>query len=281
MLRTRSISNRRDLPVVCWGLTAPLEAQVREAAVAVEVPRTVDALRDALIRASRAALLYALPSDGEQQPPLWDAVDSARKRGARVALIAVAIVGRSSYAAVFDGARAGVGALLMAAPRFDVTELSLVIAEAAHSTTAAQIWQQLAQELGPRSDTTDTLLRRVVARAHTPVTLPLFAEACQMHERSLRKYCARHALPEPQQLISWARLLWCAHALDDGATPVMTAEQLAFPSVDAMRKLVARLLHSNLSTLRQQQLLPLACRRFAGELRGNRTAERPQLVLMD
>lgn len=243
-------------------------------------PRSPDALINALAGASSATLIYSLPAADGDTSVLWDVLGTARARGTRVTLIAVAVAGHSSYAAVFEGARAGVGALLMATPLLNPAELTIALAESARTISAESIWAQLRNELTTPSTALESLLRRTLSLAHAPVTLPALAEACQMHERSLRKYCVRHALPEPQRVIAWARMLWCAYSLDAGATLTQATEDLGFPSVDAVRKLVWRMLQSGLSTLPPQPLVTTVSRRLATELHHGEPAGQPILRLL-
>lgn len=267
--------------VVCFGLDSALVDQVRRVAGTAESADDESTLRSRLCAQASTVLLYALPAHTKPQLALWSAVESAREKGTRVAVLAVAVAGHSSYAAVFDGARTGVAALIMASPRFDLHDLALALQEASAALAASRVWDSLERTISrPLAVEAETLLRRTVALSHAPVSLAQLAEACGLHERSLRKYCTRHALPEPQRLIAFARLLRAALLLDDGLPLPAVCSDLGFASIDALRKLASRTVHSPIGQWPQGEAARTVAVRFARELVGEAGVPGRRLVLL-
>lgn len=92
----------------------------------------------------------------------------------------------------------------------------------------ARIWRMTALAVPERAA---TLLRPAVRLAHSPITLPGLAAATKLHERSLRKYCQTNALPSPQWIIGWARMLVVAYYLEETGRSIQSiAALLGFAS---------------------------------------------------
>lgn len=265
--------------LICWGLQASQIQQVQLLDRKVKTPNSPAELVDDLCCRESCILLYLLPDRESRQSELWAAVSNARAQGSALALIAIAVGGFSSYASVLDGARAGIASIVEASPRLDLFQLRAGIEDAERSLGAARVWSRFSNTLSrPLSDPAKTLLRRIIALAQEPVTLAALAYACQLHERSLRKYCAKHHLPEPNRLIAFCRLLRAAHAIDEGMTVEMLCAHLAFPSADAFRKLASRTLRIPLSRLVQGSAVALVMEHLEAELFGDDT--RPFLALV-
>lgn len=277
--------------LLCWGLADALVDQLRDAASSgsrttlVLSAASVKELERLLECYPSAVLLYALPGQDEQEGlakrPEWRVVRAAHTRCAQLRTIAVAISGTSSYAAVFQCAQQRLNGLLTARPRFDATELEQALRAVYRQAAVDTIWEALTASLAaPLSAPAESLMRRTLRVAHAPVTLPDLAIACQMHERSLRKYCHRHELPEPQRMIAWARLMHVAREFDLGTSADDVWIELGFPSSDSVRKLVSRMLSLRLTELRGTPSLPLVCRRLEAELCGESYhCSRRQLLL--
>lgn len=269
-LAQKSSSRTKPLaqPVFCWGLSAEQLAQVRAAAVTVEPTTSAATLRDRLLALPASIVMYALPREGEDHTALWHTITAARADNRSIAVIAVAVPD-ASYAAVLDGAKHGLTTLITARPRFDPVDLKKALVEAEQRQSPARVARAVCAALPSTAPAeAETLLTRALALSHAPIDLPTLAHSCRMHERSLRKHCARHALPEPQRVIGWARLLHAACLLDEGHSLPWVSEALAFPSADALRKLGRRLLGQPLSQV-APPLLPALCTRLAHEWYGS------------
>jgi AraC-like DNA-binding protein len=178
-----------------------------------------------------------------------------------------------------EGARSGLASVVEASPHLDLSRLRSGIEEADRSLGTARTWSHFSNTLSrPISDPAATLLRRIIALAQEPVTLQALAHACQLHERSLRKYCAKHHLPEPNRLIAFGRLLRAAQAIDEGMNVDTVCACLAFPSTEALRKLVSRTLRVPLSRLFQGSAVALVTEQLEAELFIDVT--RPHLALV-
>lgn len=265
--------------LVCWGLHESLLEQLSCLGREVRRPNSIATLVEELCCPGSSVLLYLLPDKASRQSDLWGAVNSARAQGSSLALIAVAVGGYSSYASVLDGARAGIASIIEASPRLNTLHLRASVEDAERSLGAARAWSCLSNSLSkPLSDPAATLLRRIITLAHEPVTLTALAHVCQLHERSLRKYCTKHRLPEPNRLIALCRLLLAAHSIDDGMTIETLCEHLEFPSSEALRKLVSRTLRVPLGRLLQGSSAELVRGCLEAELFGDETP--PKLALV-
>ena len=92
----------------------------------------------------------------------------------------------------------------------------------------SRIWRMTALAV---PEPASTLLRPAVRLAHSPITLPGLAAATKLHERSLRKYCQTNALPSPQWIIGWARMLVLAYYLEETGRSIQSiAGLLGFAS---------------------------------------------------
>jgi hypothetical protein len=272
--RTRSLAP----PVFCWGLSAEQLAQVHAAAVTVEPTTSAATLGDRLLAYTASIVMYALPREGEDHSPLWHTITTARESHRLVAVIAVAVP-NASYGAVLDGAKHGLTTLITARPRFDPADLKKALREAEQVQAPALVARAVRAALpSPLPAEAETLLTRALMLSHAPIDLPTLAHSCRMHERSLRKHCARHALPEPQRVIGWARLLHVAFLLDEGHSLAWVSEWLAFPSPDALRKLARRLLGHSLSHF-TPPLLPAFCTLLAHEWYGTSRPARSARVI--
>jgi hypothetical protein len=265
--------------LICWRLHESLLEYISLLDREIKQPSSPAHLVEELCCRRSSILLYLLPDKESAQGDLWAAVRDARTRGSSLALIAIAVEGFSSYASVLDGARAGIASIVEASPRVDLFQLRQGIEEAERSLGAAHVWNCFSSALSrPLSDPAATLLRRIIALAHEPVTLSALAHACQLHERSLRKYCTKHKLPEPNRLIAFCRLLRAAHAFDEGMNIDNLCAHLAFPSVEALRKLTSRTLKVPLSRLLIGSAATLVRETLEAELWGDDI--RPKLTLV-
>jgi AraC-like DNA-binding protein len=266
--------------VICWRLGDTLVAQLRAHGYAVEATTLRDTVIELLQDRRSSVLLLALPADGDGRET-WAMLDVVQASHPRVAPIAVAITGRSSYAAAFQSGRRPFAGLVTASPTFDLVDLERLLRRADHRNTVDEIMRTVSEGFArPLSPPAETLLRRALHLAHEPVSMESLAQACQLHERSLCKYCTRHGLPEPQRVIAWARTLMSAHLLDDhtlSSLDITTA--LGFPSPAAMRKLLARCTGASLAELRAAGALRVPCRQLEAAWHGV-LKEPPRVALM-
>lgn len=91
------------------------------------------------------------------------------------------------------------------------------------------------------SNEAETLFKVALRLAHEPCTVPQFAEASGMPERTLRTYCKREGLPSPQWIIGWARVLLAAYLLGrSGAILHDVAQQMGFLTPGDLRAMMRR-----------------------------------------
>ena len=103
--------------------------------------------------------------------------------------------------------------------------------------------------------------------SNEPLTTAQLASSTQMHERTLRKYCTRHRLPPPQQIVGWSRLLIAAFYLDEGSRSTKdVADLLGFPTTDALRKQLMRYTHRSATHLRDGHAVNAVARLMETEL---------------
>jgi AraC-like DNA-binding protein len=115
---------------------------------------------------------------------------------------------------------AALHAMVQAGMRLILTDDLVETREAVERILLRASRRELSDEVWHRADLdvpapAATLLRAALQLAHAPVSLSMLASGAQLHERTLRKYCAKHALPSPQWIIGWARCLLAAYYLEE------------------------------------------------------------------
>lgn len=150
---------------------------------------------------------------------------------------------------LFDIGRAGVDALIVADRDDNPSTMATIVEHAEARSVAARLRAALA-------DTRPTVRDAVmlaVTRANERLTTESLAETLSISRRVLAKHLEQAALPSPQRLITWGRLLVAAHMLED---PHRSADRVAmtlhFPSGSAFRNTCQRYLHATPSEIRSK-----------------------------
>jgi AraC-like DNA-binding protein len=190
----------------------------------------------------------------------WTEFRRVRQLFPVVPVLAVAVLGHSSFEAVHQLGLANVCELVTMTQRVDQDDLRIALARAHADGVVARVWDRARLQI-PKELV--TIFRRALRLAHTDFSAEDLAHVAQMHERSLRKYCERHRLPSPQRLVGWTRLLLAAYYLDQrGYSLQAVADLLAFPTPDALRKLLVRYTGLTSAALRAEGALHTIARRF-------------------
>jgi AraC-like DNA-binding protein len=113
-----------------------------------------------------------------------------------------------------------------------------VLAAAGHRAKGRAMLDQLEPVLPPQAL---RLVRYILEKADTPLSIEEAASAVGIARRTLEKRLAKLGYPPPETLIGWCRLLLAAHLLEDQArTFDEVALQLSFPSGMALRSMMKR-----------------------------------------
>jgi AraC-like DNA-binding protein len=116
--------------------------------------------------------------------------------------------------------------------------LARVLVVAGHKMAARRIHEYLKPHL---PETAAPLLKYILERADTPMSIDQAAAAAGLKRRTLYRRLEKLGYPPPETLIGWCRLLLAAHLLeDDGRTYDDVADSLDFPSGQALRSLLKR-----------------------------------------
>jgi AraC-like DNA-binding protein len=148
---------------------------------------------------------------------------------------------------LFDAGRSGVDALILA----NVDDDALSIAATLEHAEARGVAGILRGTLEAYRPTARDAILLAVTRAHEALTPEEFARRLGLSRRVLAKHLEQAGLPSPQRLITWARLLVCAHLLEDKERSADNiAMALRFPSGSAFRNTCQRYLQSTPSEIR-------------------------------
>lgn len=150
---------------------------------------------------------------------------------------------------LFDIGRAGVDALIVADRDDDPPAMATIVEHAEARSVAARLRAALAET---RPTVRDAVML-AVTRANERLTTESLAETLSLSRRVLAKHLEQAALPSPQRLITWGRLVVAAHMLED---PHRSADRVAmtlhFPSGSAFRNTCQRYLHATPSEIRSR-----------------------------
>lgn len=150
---------------------------------------------------------------------------------------------------LFDIGRAGVDALIVADRDDDPSTMATIVEHAEARSVAARLRAALADS---RPTVRDAVML-AVTRANERLTTESLAETLSLSRRVLAKHLEQAALPSPQRLITWGRLVVAAHMLED---PHRSADRVAmtlhFPSGSAFRNTCQRYLHATPSEIRSR-----------------------------
>ncbi len=150
---------------------------------------------------------------------------------------------------LFDAGRAGVDALIVVDRDDEPARLASIVEQAEARSVATRIRDALADA---RPTVRDAVLV-AVTRAHERLSTEQLSETISLSRRVLAKHLDEAALPSPQRLLTWGRLVVAAHLLED---PHRSADGIAqalhFPSGSAFRNTCQRYLQSTPSEIRQR-----------------------------
>ncbi|MBK6305228.1 MAG: helix-turn-helix domain-containing protein [Gemmatimonadetes bacterium] len=165
----------------------------------------------------------------------------------RVTTIAYVAVTPERAHDLFDVGRAGVDALVVADRDDEPSSLAAIVEQAEARSVATRLRTALAET---RPTVRDAVML-CVTRAHERLTTESLAETLSLSRRVLAKHLEQAALPSPQRLLTWGRLVVAAHMLED---PHRRADRIAltlhFPSGSAFRNTCQRYLHATPSEIR-------------------------------
>lgn len=259
----RPRSRTRALPplVIAWAVPSDVTREIREALQSraqVCVAGDLAAVRTQLARAADACLVVAVPTDPHDG--IWEALRTLRRQFPSTPVVAVAVIGHSSLLGAWRLGRAEVSELVSVNERLDADDFRIALGRVHADGVVARLWARAHLQL---PDPLVTIVRRALRLAHTPFNTTDLADVSQLHERSLRKYCERHRIPSPQQLVGWTRLLLASYYLDErGRAMREVAELLQFSTPGALRKLIARYTGQSPSALRTRGALDYVARTF-------------------
>jgi AraC-like DNA-binding protein len=249
--------------IIAWTLPANVVQQLADATrrhATLMIVRSAEEVREALSsslnRTESTCLVVAVPS--EPHGPFWVDLRELRAIFPGVPVIAVALLGISSYLSAMRLGQYAISELLTADPDLRVEHVDGALLRAHNDSVISRIWRSAALNL---PETYTTILRRALRLAHRPLSAVQLADSAQMHERTLRKYCRRHHMPSPGEIVAWARLLVAAYYLDEGSRSIKNvADHLDFPTTDALRKQIARYTSQSVTALRNRGALDSVAR---------------------
>ncbi len=135
-----------------------------------------------------------------------------------------------------------------------------VLSAGVASSRSQRLWQQAGIAV---STELATLMLVALRHAHAPISMARLGLAAQMHERTLRKYCDRHALPSPQWLIGWSRCLLAAYYLEeDGRTIHSVSQLMQYKSSSLLANHLRRYTGHSATELRRSGPLQMTARGF-------------------
>ncbi|WP_337172146.1 helix-turn-helix domain-containing protein [Gemmatimonas aurantiaca] len=146
-----------------------------------------------------------------------------------------------------------------------------------HASLSRAVWEMADLFL---SDAEARLFKEALHLAHAPFSVTDLAVACNLPERSLRKYCEREALPSPHWFMVWSRLLLAAYLLSTNRLSVKTtAQRLGFSTSNHLLSTFGRYTRLGARELQAPDGFRMLCDSLAasarkqGEERWSRTKE--------
>lgn len=276
---SRGTGSGRALPslIVAWATPDQVTQQVADAVGTrsdLRYVRDVEMVCSVMSKAADPCLVVVVPAD--PNAPWWNELRRVRREFPLVPVVALALAGSSSLQAAWRLGRSEVSELVMMASTLDREDLRAALVRLHADGVVSRLWTRAGLRL---PDPLVTVVRRALRLAHAPFSAADLASITQMHERSLRKYCERHSLPSPQQLVGWTRLLLAAYYLDEhGRAVTEVAELLGFPTPDALRKLIVRYTGHSSTVLRRVGALDDIARRLETAVHGDIPSTDLQLV---
>jgi AraC-like DNA-binding protein len=149
---------------------------------------------------------------------------------------------------LFDAGRAGMDALIIANVDDDALSISAIV-EQAEARGVAGLLRGVLEPLRP--SVRDAVLL-AVTRAHESLSPDELARRLSLSRRVLAKHLEQAAMPSPQRLITWGRLVVASHLLEDAQRSADNiAMALHFPSGSAFRNTCQRYLQATPSEIRR------------------------------
>ncbi|MEP7384597.1 MAG: helix-turn-helix domain-containing protein, partial [Gemmatimonadota bacterium] len=140
-------------------------------------------------------------------------------------------------------------ALIVADQDDEPSRMSAIFEQAEARSVATRIRDALAEA---RPTVRDAVLI-AVTRAHERLTTEQLGQTISLSRRVLAKHLDQAALPPPQRLLTWGRLIVAAHMLEDPHRSADgVAQALHFPSGSAFRNTCQRYLHQTPSEIRHR-----------------------------
>lgn len=269
--KSTKLSRRLPLPDTLLILDAPmaLHPDLRASLSGWMRPVFLSATSDCaehLRRTNSVAVLLTVP--GNASDPVLHAYEQLRTAFHHTAFVAFYVSGHSELCALTRLASRNISQVLVSTRLHDVAHCYGALSASGRWHTAGRVWEHaniVADGL------VTTLMLAALRLAHEPISLPQLALAARMHERTLRKYCARHGLPSPQWLIGWARCLLAAYYLEEDGRPIQTiAEILHFNSAVLLANHLRRYTQCSATELRRRGPLRTVSHCFESFLRTNR-----------
>lgn len=224
--------------VLAFGLTSSASEIVQEVAGRGRVSffNDVADVETQLLSVAEASLVVGVPADANEKQ--CEAIIALRQKFPNAPMVAIFFPSSSSCRAILRLGAAGVSQIVTGEPLIRRDDLTLALSRSHGEGVAIRLWRSC-DFVFP--DPFVPVLKAALRLAHRPITAESLGDSTGMHERSLRKYCAQHALPSPQWIIGWARLLVAGYYLDEpGRTVAQVAHMLDFPSACALRNQLKR-----------------------------------------
>lgn len=176
-----------------------------------------------------------------------DSLRGLRRRFPRLTIVAYVSPPIDRLRDLFDMGRLGIDALVLA-DRDDSMSAMIPIIELAEARSVAGPMRALLAHM-PQIARDAALL--AVTRAHERLTPEMLASTLLVTRRALARHLEAAALPTPQRLITWGRLIVAAHLMEDGERSFdRVARSLHYPSGSAFRNMCQRYVHSTPSEIR-------------------------------
>jgi len=187
----------------------------------------------------------------------FERVRQLKRRSPQLTVIAYSTINAAQAHDLFDAGREGIDGLIVAEVD-DSPRALLAFIENAESRSLASMLRRLLE--GIDEAVVDAVLLSV-SRAHERLSPQTLARLLALPRRLLADRLAAAALPSPQRLLMWGRLIVAAHLLEDPRrTADRVAASLSFPSGSAFRNVCRRYLHATPSEIRQRGGAPFVAR---------------------
>jgi len=209
-------------------------------------------------------------------PANFERVRRLRQAHPRLTLIAYVAPSLQRVREIFDAGRYGFAGLVVAGED-DSPRALLALVDQAEARALTGVLRHELRDLGPLA--LDAMLI-AVTRAHERLTPGALARLLGKSPRALTRRLAADAMPSPQRLLAWARLLVAAHLLEDsGRSADRVAATLGFPSGSAYRNACQRYLRATPHEIRRFGGAAFVLRRFLDERAAAQVAAPVEVVL--